>query len=103
MASRSKWKRRSRLLSGWANSEKAADIFVEQLRKALVQVGSNGNVALVAAIGPGELIDHAPTLRERVSLELHGARLQHPICSHDQEAQSGLAPRSAPVLEVAAR
>src|SRR5664280_3317972 len=85
------------------DGKEPADVFPQQLREALVEVGADGDVTLVALVGGGELGDHAVALFQRVALELHGARLQSAIGRDHQEAQSGFTTGGAVVGEVLAR
>src|SRR5674476_801608 len=44
------------------DGEKAADVFPQQFGEALVEVGADGDVTLVARVSGGELGDHALAL-----------------------------------------
>src|SRR5262245_36113233 len=70
---------RRNMIASARQGEEPAHVLPQQLGKALVQVGADGDVALVAAIVPGKLSDHPVPLFQRVALELHGARLQGSI------------------------
>src|SRR5664280_1777857 len=85
------------------DGEKAADVFPQQFGEALVEVGADGDVTLVARVSGGALGDHALALFEAVALELHGAGLQSAIGGDHQKAQSGLAAGGSVVGEVLAR
>ena len=83
--------------------EEAAHVLPQQLREALVQVGADRDIALVAVL----VLVNSSIMRPRSS---SGYRLNcieqgcsMPCGGHHQESQPGLAAGRAAVLEVAAR
>src|SRR5260370_39317057 len=76
---------------GAFDGEETADVFPEELREALVEVGADGDVALVAGVVGRKFGDHAIAIFQRVALELHGAGLQGAIGGDYEETQSGFA------------
>src|ERR1035437_8319229 len=91
LAQRAPQPERLRYQATLLDGEKAADVFPQQFGEALVEVGADGDVTLVARVSGGELVDHALALFEAVAPELHGAGLQSAIGGDHQKAQSGLA------------
>src|SRR5260370_27062322 len=88
---------------GAFDGEETADVFPEELREALVEVGADGDVALVAGVVGRKFGDHAIAVFQCVALELHGAGLQGAIGGDYEEAQSGFAAGGAVVGEILAR
>jgi len=55
--------------------QEPAYILPEQLRKSLVEIGADRDIALVAGVVLGELLNHAGVLFQPIALKHHRARL----------------------------
>ena len=85
------------------DGQEPAHVLPQQFRKALIQVGADGDVTFVALVGGRELGDHLRAILQTVAMELHGARLQSAVRGDHQKAQAGLAAGRAAVGEVLSR
>ena len=83
--------------------EKLRNIFANQLGKGFVQIRTYGDVAFVASVVVGELLDHARLFVKAVTFELHRAWLQSAIACNNKPAKTSLAVGGPALLKILAR
>ena len=91
--------RRARRLRPASHREIPLQVLSQQLPEPLVQVRPDRHVALIALVHLRELFHHPLLPVQRIPLEVHRARLQHPVRRDHQKPQPRLAPWPAVVFE----
>ncbi len=78
-----------------SEGEKLRDIFAQQLREGLVQIGTYRDIALIAGVFLREFADHARLFVKTVTFKLHRAGLKRPVAGDYQPPETRLAGGSA--------